>query len=91
MAKTLEQLGGDETLLQEVVDIFLEEAPKHLAALRLAVAQGIEETVEMTAHTLKGELNYMGLPEISQKAGELEKMGVAIILGGRKSSFTMRS
>jgi HPt (histidine-containing phosphotransfer) domain-containing protein len=55
------------------------------------VAQGIEETVEMTAHTLKGELGYMGLPEISQKAGELEKMGVAIILGGRKSSFTMRS
>jgi HPt (histidine-containing phosphotransfer) domain-containing protein len=74
-----------------VVDIFLEEAPKHLSALRLAVAQGIEETVEMTAHTLKGELGYMGLPEISQKAGELEEMGVATILGGRKSSFTIRS
>jgi hypothetical protein len=25
MAKTLEQLGGDEMLLQEVMDIFLEE------------------------------------------------------------------
>jgi len=41
MTKTLEQLGGDEMLLQEVMDIFLEEAPKHLAALRLAVAQGV--------------------------------------------------
>jgi hypothetical protein len=39
MAKTLEQLGGDETLLREVVEIFLKEAPKHLAGLRLAVAQ----------------------------------------------------
>ena len=38
MAKTLEQLGGDEMLLQEVMDIFLEEAPKHMAALHLAVA-----------------------------------------------------
>jgi len=74
-AKTLEQLGGDEKLLQEVLDIFLEEAPKHLAALRLAVAQGIAETVETTAHSLKGELGYMGLPGISQRAGELEEMG----------------
>ena len=75
MAKTLEQLGGDETLLQEVVDIFLEEAPKHLAALRLAVAHGIAETVETTAHSLKGELGYMGLPEISQRASEIEEGG----------------
>jgi hypothetical protein len=36
-AKTLEQLGGDEAHLQEVVEIFLEGAPKHLAALSLAV------------------------------------------------------
>jgi signal transduction histidine kinase/DNA-binding response OmpR family regulator/ligand-binding sensor domain-containing protein len=75
MAKTLEQLGGDEKLLQEVLDIFLEEAPKHLAALRLAVAQGTAETVETTAHSLRGELGYLGLPEISRKARELEEMG----------------
>jgi two-component system sensor histidine kinase/response regulator len=85
MAKTLEQLGGDETLLQDVVDIFLEEAPKHLAALRLAVAQGIAETVETTAHTLKGELGYMGPPEISQKANELEEMGRSNDLRGAAS------
>ena len=75
MAKTLEQLGGDETLLEEVIEIFLKEAPKHLAALHLAVAQGIAVAVETTAHSLKGELGYMGVPEISQKAAELEEMG----------------
>jgi two-component system, sensor histidine kinase and response regulator len=75
MAKTLEQLGGDETLLQEVVEMFLEAGPKHLAALRLALAQGMAETVETTAHSLKGELGYMGPPEISQKAAELEEKG----------------
>ena len=74
-SKTLEQLGGDEALLQEVLDIFLDEAPKHLAALRLAVVQGIAKTVETSAHTLKGELGYMGLPEISQTAAEIESMG----------------
>jgi two-component system, sensor histidine kinase and response regulator len=75
IAKTLEQVGGDEALLQEVLDIFLEEAPKHLAALRLGVAQGIAKTVETSAHTLKGELGYMGLPEISQTVAEIESMG----------------
>jgi HPt (histidine-containing phosphotransfer) domain-containing protein len=75
MSKTLEQLDGDEALLQEVMDIFLDEAPKHLAALRLAVAQGLAKTVETTAHTLKGELGYLGIPEISSQACEIEEMG----------------
>jgi HPt (histidine-containing phosphotransfer) domain-containing protein len=75
MSKTLEQLGGDVTLFQEVMDIFLDEAPKHLAALRLAVEQGQAETVETSAHTLKGELGYLGIPEISQTANQMEEMG----------------
>ncbi len=75
LSTTLEQLGGDETLLQEVIDIFLEEAPKHLAALCLAVAQGVAKTVETAAHTLKGELGYLCVPEISQRASQIEEMG----------------
>jgi signal transduction histidine kinase/DNA-binding NarL/FixJ family response regulator len=79
---TLEQLGGDETLLQEVIDIFLEEAPKHLAALRLAVAEGMAKTVETAAHTLKGELGYLCVPEISQRAAQIEEMGRSNDIGG---------
>jgi HPt (histidine-containing phosphotransfer) domain-containing protein len=75
ISKTLEQLGGDVMLFQEVMDIFLAEAPKHLAALHLAVEQGQPETVEQTAHTLKGELGYLGVPGISQTAGQIEEMG----------------
>jgi two-component system, sensor histidine kinase and response regulator len=75
MSKTLEQLGGDVNLFQEVMDIFLAEAPKHLAALRLAVEKRQAETVETSAHTLKGELGYLGIPEISQRASQIEEMG----------------
>jgi HPt (histidine-containing phosphotransfer) domain-containing protein len=89
MSTTLEHLGGDETLLQEVVEIFLEDAPKQLAALRLAVAQGIAETVETTAHSLKGELGYMGLPEVSQKAAELEEMGRSNNVSGAGSLLSL--
>ena len=57
------------------MDIFLAEAPIHLAALRLAVERGQAETVEKTAHTLKGEVGYLGVPGISQRASQIEEMG----------------
>jgi two-component system, sensor histidine kinase and response regulator len=75
MAKTLDQLDGDAALLREVIEIFLDQAPKHLSALRLAVEQGIAATVESVAHSLKGELGYLGQPEVSKKAQEIEEMG----------------
>ena len=72
---TLEKLGGDESLLHDVVDIFLAETPKKIAALRLAIQQNDADTVEKTAHSLKGELGYLGLLKISQMARELEDAG----------------
>jgi two-component system sensor histidine kinase/response regulator len=74
-AQTLERLGDDENLLHEVVEIFLEEGPKQLTSLRHALAEGNATDIEMTAHSLKGELGYLGVFEASQKAGELEEMG----------------
>src|SRR6267154_4157486 len=72
---TLERLGGDESLLYGVVKIFVDQAPQHLEILRLALAQGDAEAVERTAHSLKGELGYLGVSGAAQKARELEEMG----------------
>jgi CheY-like chemotaxis protein len=74
-AKALERLDGDEQLLQEVVQIFLEESPKHLADLKRAVTEANVELLGRTAHTLKGELSYLGMPTLAQRARELEQMG----------------
>jgi CheY-like chemotaxis protein/HPt (histidine-containing phosphotransfer) domain-containing protein len=71
----LERLGGDEKLFSEVIQIFLEETPKNIAQLRQALAQGNSENLERTAHSLKGELGYLGIAGVSQKARELEEMG----------------
>jgi two-component system, sensor histidine kinase and response regulator len=75
VGETLERLGGDEKLFQEVIEIFLDDVPKHLASLRRAIAAGDAEGVEGAAHTLKGELGYLGVSEVSQKARELEELG----------------
>ena len=74
-AGTLERLGGDAKLLQEVMAIFLRETPRHMAALEEAVTQSRANVIEEIAHTLKGELGYLGMSGISQKAAELEKLG----------------
>jgi HPt (histidine-containing phosphotransfer) domain-containing protein len=73
--QTLERLGGDEKLLHEVMEIFLEEVPKHLAGLRKAITQQDAETVERIAHSLQGELGYLGIAELLHGARELEEKG----------------
>jgi two-component system, sensor histidine kinase and response regulator len=75
MGETLERLGGDEKLFHEVIEIFLDDVPKHLASLGRAVAVGDAEAVEGAAHILKGELGYLGISEVSQMARELEEIG----------------
>jgi signal transduction histidine kinase/DNA-binding response OmpR family regulator len=74
-AKTLERLDGDENLFQEVIHIFLEETPKLLTQLHKAVVDSNAEVVERTAHSLKGQLSYLGLASVSDKARDLEQMG----------------
>jgi HPt (histidine-containing phosphotransfer) domain-containing protein len=59
-------------LLRQVLDIFVEEAPKHLAALRVAIRERSAVTAEKHAHTLKGEVGYFKVPAISEKAAQLE-------------------
>jgi two-component system, sensor histidine kinase and response regulator len=72
---TLERLGGDEKLLLEVMEIFVQEVPNHLAGLRKAIAGQDAETVERIAHSLQGELGYLSIAELSQAARDLEAKG----------------
>jgi two-component system sensor histidine kinase/response regulator len=74
-AEALERLGGDEELLRELCQIFLEESPKLLQKLRQAVVDSDSEAVMRAGHSLKGELGYLGAPGALQAARELEDMG----------------
>jgi CheY-like chemotaxis protein len=70
--RLLEQLEGDESLLRELVTIFLEESPKQLASLQRAIEASNPREIEKTAHSLKGELGYLGLAEAAQRAKDIE-------------------
>ena len=73
--KALERVDGDEPLLRELVQIFLDESHKQLTAMGRAIESANLEEIERTAHSLKGELGYLGLPTAAQQAKELERMG----------------
>jgi two-component system sensor histidine kinase/response regulator len=74
-AEALDRIGGDEELLQDLCQIFLEESPKLLQKLRQAVAAGDCDGVMRAAHSLKGESSYLGAGGTSQAARRLEEMG----------------
>jgi signal transduction histidine kinase/CheY-like chemotaxis protein/HPt (histidine-containing phosphotransfer) domain-containing protein len=73
--RTLENLGDDQNLFHDVVRIFLEENPRHMTRLRQAIAESDADVLEKTAHSLKGELGYIGSPVLVQQAKELEEAG----------------
>ncbi len=74
-AEALGRIGGDEELLQELCQIFLEESPKLLQKLQQALASGDSDGVMRAAHSLKGESSYLGAGGTSQAARQFEEMG----------------
>lgn len=74
-SESLARLGGDEELLRELCEIFVNEYPKLLQQLRLAIAESDPQAVMRAAHSLKGELGYLGANAAVQTSRELENMG----------------
>jgi len=66
-------LGGDEVLAQEVIGIFVSEAPASLQKMQEALKESNAREIERIAHGLKGELGYLGVEKVSVTAGELEQ------------------
>ena len=73
--EAIERLGGDEELFRELCEIFLQESPKLLQQLGQAIGDSDAEAVMRAAHSLKGELGYLGAAEALQAARMLEDMG----------------
>jgi histidine phosphotransfer protein HptB len=67
-----ELLGSDRDVLSELVDAFLDEAPKRLAELRLAAGRGDVALARRAAHTLKSNALTFGAVELGSLSRRLE-------------------
>jgi two-component system sensor histidine kinase/response regulator len=73
--EALDRLEGDEDLLRELCQIFLEESPKLVEKLKRAVTESDPTAVMQAAHRLKGELGYVGAENACSVAKQLEALG----------------
>lgn len=71
----LDEVEGDEDLLEEVLQIFLEHTPKQLKELRRAVEAGDALQVQEQAHSLKGAAASIKAETMRAAALEMELAG----------------
>jgi two-component system, sensor histidine kinase and response regulator len=64
-------------LLREIAVLFIEDCPRALAELRLAVEQRDATKIENAAHALKGSVANFGAQAAVDAAFRLEQMGRA--------------
>ncbi len=71
----LDRVNGEAELLDEVIELFLTDAPNRLAEVRTALEQGDPKRLQMAAHSLKGAAGYVGADRTSAQALKLENLG----------------
>jgi CheY-like chemotaxis protein len=88
-AAALARVEGDKQLLAELTNLFLEEGPKLLAAVREAVSRQDAKALEDAAHALKGSVGNFSAPGAFQAALNLEIMGRERDLAGAQEAYQL--
>jgi HPt (histidine-containing phosphotransfer) domain-containing protein len=68
-------MRGDERLLAVLSQIFIEDCPQRLEAIRQAAQSGDAAALMRSAHNLKGALALFGAPAAVEAARRLEHQG----------------
>ena len=75
LAAALAGLDGDEDLIRELAGLFLEEWPRLLGDVRVAVEAGDARALDRAAHAIKGRLANFRARAASDAAQRLEALG----------------
>ncbi|MBE9250180.1 Hpt domain-containing protein [Dolichospermum sp. LEGE 00240] len=71
----LDMLEGDQDVLAEIINCYLMESPKIIAAIQTSASQGDADNLGKTAHNLKSSSASLGAMDIHQLCLELESKG----------------
>jgi two-component system sensor histidine kinase/response regulator len=85
----LARVENDRELLRELLEIFKDEFPRQLLALREAVEAKDGTRVATAAHTLKGMLSNLAATQAATTAGRLEQAGRRGQAGGFAQLFSI--
>jgi two-component system, sensor histidine kinase and response regulator len=85
----LDRAGGDRELLQDLVELYLREAPRLLQDVQKAVARGDPAQVKIAAHSLKGAVDNFAAKDAFAAASRLEILGRNGNLAGAEEAFAI--
>jgi CheY-like chemotaxis protein/HPt (histidine-containing phosphotransfer) domain-containing protein len=69
----MERVEGDQDLLNELIQLFVDDAPVLLAAMHTALEQGDMPVLERTAHSMKGAASNLCAQAAAVAAAQIEK------------------
>jgi HPt (histidine-containing phosphotransfer) domain-containing protein len=72
----LKRVGGDRTLLRQVIELFLSGSARQVATMREALAAGDTTRLCRAAHTLKGSAAGLGALGVMEAARRIEAAGL---------------
>ncbi len=71
----LARVGDDREFYQELLEIFLEDAPERMSELLSALAASDSEQVARSAHSIKGAAANLSATVVRDEALEIEQIG----------------
>jgi HPt (histidine-containing phosphotransfer) domain-containing protein len=86
-AALLSRVDGDVEIFSELCDIFLDDAPKRLSAIRVALEARDGKALRAAAHAFKGAAGVFDATGIVDAARRLEQMGDEGCLEGADGVF----
>jgi DNA-binding response OmpR family regulator len=66
-------VGGDEALLRDIAELFRQDAPRQLDAIRAGISSGNTDAIYLAAHTLRGAASNFGPAPLLACVAELER------------------
>jgi len=72
-AALLDRVEGDEELLTEMIQLYVEDAPRTLEAMRSALYKNDLPVLERAAHSLKGSSSSLTAKTVAEAALRLEQ------------------
>jgi PAS domain S-box-containing protein len=74
-AELLARVDNDHELLRDILEIFKDDFPTHLRALREAAASEDMQRVATVGHTMKGMLSNLAASGAAEAAAQIEQVG----------------
>jgi HPt (histidine-containing phosphotransfer) domain-containing protein len=87
-AALLDGVGGEGSLLVNLIDVFLDDYPRLLTRIRRAITMKRVESFRQATHALKGSISNFGRTRAYEAARQLESKGKTGSLRGAEKALT---